>query len=172
MKTEVPILKSIEELANFIVRFWLNGRVDYFKEKSALADTANMIKFIDVHNKQNKPALFSEEEIKQAEKNCFKCFIEGVAQYEFSVCSESYGMGDFFEQVFGEKIYSREFSVPELFMRYFNTKKQYSESDGLSEERLGGKENKDRLLAEYPGGGVLCIRERGEHWKIVASLQL
>lgn len=172
IKNEVPILKSIEELASFLVKFWLNGGVTYFKEKGNIADTANMLKFIDAHDKLNNPPLLSEEEMKEAEKNCFKYFIEALVQYGFNVCSESYGMGDFFEQVYGDKIHSREFSVPGLFMTYFNTKKQYSESEGLSEERLGGKENKDRLLEKYPGGGVLCTRSRGEHWKIIASLQI
>lgn len=174
MKTinKVPVLHSIEDLASFLVKFWLNGGVTYFNEKGEIADIANKIKFIDAHEKLNYPPLLSEEEMKEAEKNCFDYFIKSLATYGFNICSESYGMGDFFDLVYGDKIHSKKFSIPGLFMTYFNTKKQYSESDGLSEERLGGKEKKEALLEEYPGGGVLCTRARGEYWKIVASLQI
>lgn len=166
----MPVLKNIEELAAFIVTFWteISDKISFFEGRGRIADIANMIVFIDAHNKVNDKT-FSEEEITLAKSRCYKYLKESLNGYGFNVCSESYGMGDFFEQVFGEKIHSRDFRIPELYMRYFDSKEKYA--DYLDEERVGGKEKKDQILQNYPGGSVLCIRERGEYWRIIASVQ-
>lgn len=169
-ETRIPVLKNIEELAAFIVTFWveISGKISFFKERGPIADIANMIIFIDAHNKVNAKT-FSEEDIALATSRCHKYLEKSLNGYGFNVCSESYGMGDFFEQVFGDKIHSRDFRIPELYMKYFDSKEKYA--DHLDEQRVGGKEQKDQMLQNYPGGSVLCIRERGEYWRIIASVQ-
>lgn len=167
-KTRIPVIKSIEEFAAFLVTFWteISDKITFFKEKGSIADIANLIIFIDAHQK-NK--MLSETEIQAAQFRCSAYLQANLSRYGFSICSESYGMGDFFEQVFGDKIHSRDFRIPELFMRYFESKEKYA--DNLDEERVGGKEEKEKMLQDFPGGAVLCIRERGGYWQIIASIQ-
>ncbi len=69
-QNEVPVLKNINEIANFIASFWINmlevGRFEMpFKGESAITDLANMIRFTEVAEDKK---IFSDSQIEEIKK--------------------------------------------------------------------------------------------------------
>lgn len=163
----------MDELANFIVSFWVNlievGRFEMpFKGNDKLTNIANVIRFTQVAEDKK---VFSDEQIEELKKRMRaiveRQLLKGDRLYTYTHFSCPMG---YLEELFkGIEVPRERFPFETCTMLFHNS---FDYEEALDASRCGGEEAKVRIMKEeHPGGGVFCTRDSGDYWHIIAVIQ-
>lgn len=171
-KNNIPVLNSMNELSDFITKFWIgmieNGRFEMpFSGNSKIVTHTNIARFMQV---AEDVKVFSEEQVvlitERTRGIVEKLFLKGRKVYGYTAYSSPKG---YLEEMFAGISVPHERFPLEVYLLYIPSRIDYEEI--LKEDRCGGKEGKAIIMKNYPGtGGVLCQSESGGYWKIIASV--
>lgn len=172
-RSNLPVLKNINELSDFISSYWIQmiekGRFEMpFQGKDKLTDIANIIRFIQTGEDLK---VFTKEQIELIYARTRRIFetelLKRRSLYAYTAYSSPHG--------YLEKMFSG-ISVPhgcfpfEIYIKYFSSRLDYEES--LDESRCGGAEGKKEIMKNYPSfDGVICQNQSGGYWKIIALVE-
>jgi len=162
----------MDELANFIAFFWISllekGRFEMpFKGNSKMDDIANMIRFTQTAEDKKIFSLEQVELIKRRTRIIVeKELLRSRKLYVYTKFTSPTG---YLEEMFaGMNIPDGRFPF-DMYTSIFPNRMDYEEN--LDADRCGGEDRKKEIIKNYPGGGVFCKRQSGEHWQIIATLQ-
>lgn len=174
MKTQngIPVLKNIDEIADFIASFWISmleiGRFEMpFKGDSNITNLANMIRFTEVAEDKK---IFSDNQIEEIKKRT-KWIVERqlIKGYSLSTGTTFTSPGGYLEEMFkGMGVPDGRFPF-DMFFGTFSNCYKYMENE-TNIERYP-KEKLAKVRFDFPDGSLLCKRQSGDYWEIIASIQ-